>query len=148
MSSNSLDYYIKRHPARQWQGFLHALALEFQDQLDSAQLRQLMHAVGSRFASGHPLADCTSLAAMTAALNELWSDIDWGYVQLHEEVDHLDICHFCAPLTAFGPSAAAWAPAFLEGAYRQWMSDAGAGELPCTQLTGGPSTELIFRVAR
>lgn len=148
MPFNPLDYYTNRHPARQWHGFLLALAAEFQDQLDSDALRELMGAVGARFAAAHPLAGCATLAAMTNALNDLWAAIDWGYVQLDDQIDHLDIRHLCAPLAAFGAAGAAWAPAFLEGAYGHWMNDAGARGLSCVQLAGGTPTDLTFRVAR
>jgi hypothetical protein len=148
MSSNPLDYYIKQHAARQWQGFLGALAAEFQEQLDAASLRALMSAVGTRFAKAHPLPDCSTLAAMAHALNTLWAAIDWGYVELSDQTTHLDIRHLCAPLSAFGPSGATWAPAFLEGAYRHWMNEAGALGLSCTQLAGGSPTDLTFRMAR
>lgn len=127
------DYLLDRHISRQWRGLLSALADEFEAQIGGAELRQLMHRVGSRFADASPLPPCASTAELADALNARWQEADWGFVELSDERDHLRIVHYCAPLRAFGQSALAWTPAFLEGAYQHWLAALGANGLAVRQ---------------
>ncbi|CAH2788767.1 MAG: FIG01213672: hypothetical protein [uncultured Paraburkholderia sp.] len=144
-----LDYLLERQLSPQWRGMLSALASEFEAQIGHDELRQLMHRVGSRFAAAHPLPACDSTADLARTLNARWQEIDWGYVELADERESLRIVHYCAPLPAFGESALAWTPAFLEGAYQTWLSALGAQGLSVVQ-TGQyePDTALEFRLGR
>ena len=60
--------------------------------------------------------------------------------------------HYCAPLPAFGESALAWTPAFLEGAYQHWLSTMGADGLARRQHGDigqtGDGAAIEFRLAR
>jgi hypothetical protein len=57
--------------------------------------------------------------------------------------------HYCAPLPAFGASALAWTPAFLEGAYQQWLAALGAEGLAIGQASEfGDDAAIEFRLAR
>jgi len=143
------DYLLDSQISRQWRGLLAALADEFEAQIGRNELRQLMHRVGSRFADARPLPACDSTAALADALNALWRDTDWGFVELSDERDYLRIVHFCAPLPAFGERALAWTPAFLEGAYQQWLAALGAQGLAIRQASEfGDDAGIEFRLAR
>ncbi|MDR5838472.1 cellulose biosynthesis protein BcsD [Caballeronia sp. LZ034LL] len=143
------EHLLDSHTSRQWRGLLSALADEFEAQIGRTELRQLMHRVGSRFADARPLPSCNSTAELAEALNVQWRDTDWGFVELADERDHLSIVHYCAPLPAFGESALAWTPAFLEGAYQQWLAALGAQGLAVRQASEfGDDTAIEFRLAR
>jgi hypothetical protein len=141
-----LDYYTRHHTSVQWRGFLTALADEFETQLDTSQLRVLMTRIGARFAASYPAANCTTLDDLSVFLNSVWSALDWGFVRLSEQSAYLSIEHACAPLAAFGERAAAWAPAFLEGAYQYWLSELGAGALRLREAESGAPGIVEFRL--
>ncbi|MDR5739338.1 MULTISPECIES: cellulose biosynthesis protein BcsD [unclassified Caballeronia] len=147
-----LDYLLDRQISRQWRGLLSALADEFETQIGGAELRQLMHRVGSRFADASPLPPCASTAELADALNAVWREADWGFVELSDARDHLRLVHYCAPLRAFGDSALAWTPAYLEGAYQHWLSTMGADGLALRQHGDigqtGDGAAIEFRLAR
>ena len=147
-SAVMLSHYTNTHPSHQWRDFLGALAAEFESELDAAQLRALMVRIGLRFAERHPLPACTTLDALSDALNARWQAIDWGFVELVEAADHLRIRHCCAPLAAFGDGAATWAPGFLEGAYQHWLQALGAGALSVSLAHAAGPAELEFHLAR
>ncbi|WP_244828577.1 cellulose biosynthesis protein BcsD [Caballeronia sp. TF1N1] len=147
--SATFDYLFDHTISRQWRGFLGALAEEFEAQIGRAELRQLMHRVGSRFADARPLPQCDSTADLAHALNALWRDSEWGFVELADEREYLSIVHYCAPLPAFGASALAWTPTFLEGAYQHWLSGLGAQGLAISQASELSSDGAVeFRLAR
>ncbi|NPT37519.1 cellulose biosynthesis protein BcsD [Paraburkholderia xenovorans] len=144
-----LDYLLERQISPQWRGMLTALASEFEAQIGRDELRQLMHRVGSRFAAAHPLPACESTAELARTLNLYWHDMDWGYVELADEAESLRIVHYCAPLQAFGGTALAWTPAFLEGVYQTWLSALGAQGLSVAQTSGySEDTAIEFRLGR
>jgi hypothetical protein len=144
-----LDYLLERQISPQWRGMLTALATEFEAQIGRDELRLLMHRVGSRFAAAHPLPACGSTAELARALNDYWQEMDWGYVELADESESLRIVHYCAPLQAFGGTALAWTPAFLEGVYQTWLSALGAHGLSVAQTSAfGEDTAIEFRLGR
>ncbi len=144
-----LDYLLERQISPQWRGMLTALATEFEAQIGRDELRQLMHSVGCRFAAAHPLPACGSTAELARALNRHWHEMNWGYVELADEPDSLRIVHYCAPLQAFGGTALAWTPAFLEGVYQTWLSALGAQGLSVAQTSDyGENSALEFRLGR
>lgn len=143
------DYLLERRISTQWRGVLAALADEFEAQIGRNELRQLMNRVGNRFAAAHPLPACDSTHELAAALNALWRETDWGFVELADDADYLSIVHYCAPLPAFGESALAWTPAFLEGAYQYWLGVLGADGLAVKQAGEFDQNATIeFRLAR
>jgi hypothetical protein len=128
-----VDTLLEQHLSPQWRGLLHALAAEFESQLDRNELRQLMFRIGQRFAAGQPLPACESTAELASAFNAAWASIQWGCVELADEGDYLRITHYGAPLPAFGSEALAWTPAFLQGAYQAWLDAMGAAQLHVVQ---------------
>jgi hypothetical protein len=143
------DYLLERQISTQWRGVLAALADEFEAQIGRNELRQLMNRIGRRFAEAHPLPACESVADLVDSLNALWRETDWGFVSLAEEPEYLSITHYCAPLRAFGASALAWTPAFLEGAYQHWLGALGADGLAVKQSGEFDEHSAVeFRLAR
>jgi Cellulose synthase subunit D len=143
-----LDYYTRHQASTQWRGFLTALAEEFESQLDTVQLRQLMARIGVKFAGSHSPGACATLDELASFFNATWSSLDWGFVNLVERDEYLAIEHYCAPLAAFGGNADAWTPAFLEGAYQHWLRELGAGALVLRQADSGDRRALEFRLAK
>jgi hypothetical protein len=145
----TLDYLLDRQISFQWRGFLSALAEEFDTQIGQAELRQLMARVGRRFAASHVLPTCHTTPELANAINAVWNQSDWGFVELSDEPDALRIVHFCAPLLAFGPNALTWTPAFLEGVYQGWLSELGADGLAVMQSGDfDESASVEFRLGR
>jgi hypothetical protein len=147
-TASLLDYFARHQASVQWRGFLAALAEEFESQLETSQLRQLMTRIGARFAASHPAGTCATLDDLTSFLNGTWSSLDWGFVNLLERDEYLLIEHCCAPLGAFGEQAGRWTPAFLEGAYQYWLDELGAGALTLSQVDTGNVYSYGFRLAR
>lgn len=132
------SYLSRLQCARQWRGFLQALAVEFSGALPNEELRDLMHRIGVKFALQNPLAACETLTALQGAMVSLWSHIDWGVVELAQESACITIRHHCAPLpSAFGADQGDWIYGFLQGAYQQWFDAAGA-----RNLRVGPAMEM------
>ncbi|MGF6771538.1 hypothetical protein P3T18_004025 [Paraburkholderia sp. GAS199] len=145
----TLDYLLERQISPQWRGMLTALATEFEAQIGRTELRQLMYRVGCRFAAAHQLPACGSTAELAHALNLIWHEMDWGFVELADEADSLRIVHYCAPLKAFGDAALDWTPALLEGVYQTWLSALGAQGLSVAQTSGLDAQGAVeFRLGR
>ena len=102
-----------------------------------------MARIGARFAERYPAGDCTTLDDLASFLNAVWSKLDWGFVRLVERDDYLSIEHACAPLAVFGEGAA-WASAFLEGAYQHWLHELGAGSLALQEF--GLMARTVFHL--
>lgn len=126
----ALDYFVARQCPAQWQGFLHATAGELASRFGPEDLRAVMQGIGMRFAAEIELPDSNTVAEMETAMSAVWQRLDWGYVELDEQSGSLQLIHHCAPLlAAFGETALAWTPAFLEGAYQQWFMQLGASDV-------------------
>lgn len=128
-----VDALLEQYLSPQWRGLLHALAAEFEAQLERDELRQLMFRIGERFAGEQPLVACDSMADLADALNARWAPMQWGRVELADAGNHLSIVHYGAPLHAFGAEALAWTPAFLQGCYQAWLDAMGAKQLSVVQ---------------
>ncbi|MDQ5897620.1 MAG: hypothetical protein QG612_1706 [Pseudomonadota bacterium] len=123
------EYHQQHQCSRQWRPFLLSLGQELGDRLGPDGARALMRRLGSAMSRERPLPALELLPDLEAAMNLVWSDMDWGWVELNDTGDALRIVHRCAPLeAAFGATARSWAPALLEGAYEQWLRAAGAGD--------------------
>lgn len=109
---------------------MQAFASEFASALPPEDLRALMARVGARFAAAHPLPHCSTLDELQRGMSAVWSQTDWGWVNLAQTADHLDIHHTLSPLyAAFGSEHVQWSGGFLEGVYQQWFTQAGSGQL-------------------
>lgn len=126
MSQQRNRYIETQQISRQWQFFLQAFAQEFSQKGDVRELRLLMHRLGRRMATMVKVADGSSLQALEDAMNQVWSEMNWGCVELSEQADALLVLHQFAPLRmAFGEDASTWTPALLEGIYAQWFEALG-----------------------
>lgn len=151
MNQFQVDYLLEQQCSRQWKGYLTSLADEFNAQLSESDLRTLNQRVGARFAASTPLPACRTLADIQAAVNQVWRDNGWGYVDMQQEEQGLRVVHYCAPLkAAFGEKSLAWSPAFLEGAYQVWFAASGAAaNLKLRQASDCDSTGTVeYRLSR
>ncbi|MBN3854963.1 cellulose synthase [Paraburkholderia sp. Ac-20340] len=132
-------YVMNSMPAPQWRPFLSLFTQELTQNLTPRLLTQLMRSAGEQFGRQYALAPSGTVAEMQAAMNRVWSELDWGTVEIREAQDWLVLTHYHAPLkAAFGPENLPWAGAFLEGAYEAWMHQLGADpQLRIT--TAGPA---------
>lgn len=147
-----LDYFARQQCSTQWGAFLTAFASEFGQQIPVAELRVLMARLGSSMAQTIPAPVGNTIVELEESMNDIWFDMDWGWVSLTEKDTGLFVEHHAAPLQgAFGEDALAWSPAILEGIYSHWFSAMGAGSaLQLTQVEPArPDTMLIvFRFGR
>lgn len=132
----------------QWSSVVRALGEELATELSDDQLRRLMHRVGVRFASAHPLPEASTLDALAVAANALWERSEWGRCTMDEQHDGIAIRHWLAPTAMVFPDAT-WPDGFLEGVYARWFVDAG---MPTGLLVSAMPPDSVdlrrFRVAR
>ena len=138
----------------QWSPILRALADELQSTAhgDDETLKTLFRAVGHRFANdmAKRFQDANTLDALSTVFNELWSETNWGIVDLAEHEDHIAIEHRFAPLAqAFGDHSLAWSVGILEGFYQSGFSQVGAGSNLSVRFFGDEDDglRLIFKLA-
>ena len=150
MENPSLEQYFRdQQVSLQWLPVLRALAQELSERADVADLRQLFFQVGERFAldvQGR-FDNIETLSALEQALNELWQQMNWGFVSLQEGKASVDIFHSCAPLAqAFGDEAMAWSIGLLEGFYQHVFKVLGAGDAMQVEGVGseGMDIQLLF----
>ena len=127
-----IDYRIPRQSSRYWRSLLTSMATEFLAQSQIGNSRELMFKIGERFATNSPLPDCKTVEDLKAAMNSVWQDMDWGWVDVEEYGNGLRIMHHQATngsLTnvVFGEDTKSWAPATLEGVYNKWFSAVSKG---------------------
>ena len=132
--NENLAYFARQQCSVQWSAFLAAFSSEFGQQIPVAELRVLMARLGKSMAQSVPAPVGNTIAELEDAINDIWFDMDWGWVKLVEKETGLFIEHRAAPLQgAFGEQALAWSPAILEGIYAHWFSLMGGN--PALQLT-------------
>ncbi len=128
-AQHALAYFTARQCPLQWRGFLAATAGELSARFEPADLRAIMHGIGTRFAADIELADSNDVPAIARAMNAVWHTLDWGWVDIEEKDGAVRLSHHLAPLrAAFGEGAQTWTPAFLEGAYQAWFRQLGASD--------------------
>jgi hypothetical protein len=128
-----IDYRIPRQSSRLWRSLLTAFATEFVTNPNTGNIRETMYKIGYRFATQSALPTCNSLDEFKTAMNSVWQDLDWGWVDLEETPASLRIIHHQSTNASlisdvFGDQTKVWGPAILEGAYQKWLSAMGAGE--------------------
>lgn len=124
------NYYREQQMSLQWLPFLRAMAGELSDQTDAQTLRQLFSSIGERVAqeSREAFEGIGTLGALTSALNDYLSRINWGVAEISEVPAGITIDHHGAPLAeAFGDEALVWSIGFLEGFYTTLFGLLGAG---------------------
>ncbi len=125
-STDLLQHLALERISVQWAGFLGVLSDEFQSQLSSDEYRSLLGRLGARFAQVFELPACDSLPQMEAAMNQVWSSLQWGYATLSDSGRHVEVSHHACPLPAALQVDASLASGFLEGVYAAWLLAAGS----------------------
>lgn len=132
MASDKLQNYFRgQQVSLQWLPVLRAMATELSAQNDTTALRHLFFKVGERFAkdSSDLFQGVQSLAQLEARLNDFWSRINWGWVELKDVKDFIEISHQAAPLSeAFGEECGHWSVGLLEGFYQSVFGLLGASD--------------------
>jgi hypothetical protein len=130
-TTNLQTYFRAQQVSLQWMPFLRAIAAELSAQTDAANLRQLFFSVGQRFAMDTPdlLQEIATLSQLEEALCAHWAQHQWGWVELCEVGDAIEIVHNASPLAeAFGEDSLIWSIGFLEGFYQSIFGALGASE--------------------
>jgi len=136
----SLRYYMQQHCARQWAHFLAAMFAEFEERVDPAEADQFLETLGTRMAQSLPLRRCDSLAELEDDINAVLEGIDWGWVQITEAGDYVEIVHGAYPVVAQDEARRSWIAPVLEGLYTEWMAEQG-GDASCSaRLIAPPAT--------
>lgn len=148
------NYFRSQQVPLQWSPILRALADELRAnaQGDDATLKTLFRAVGYRFATdmAKRFEDANTLEDLGYVFNELWTETNWGTVDLAEQGDHIAIEHRFAPLAqAFGDDSLTWSVGLLEGFYQAGFSHVGAGKDLSVRFSGteNDGLRLIFKLA-
>ena len=152
MASDTLQKYFRgQQVSLQWLPVLRAMASELSAQTDAKELRHLFFKIGERFAkdTGDLFQGAQSLAQLEERLNDFWSRINWGWVDLNEVQAYIEITHHAAPLAeAFGDDAFEWSIGLLEGFYQSVFRVLGASEAMVVcgagASAGGMDVQLRF----
>ncbi len=129
MEQAILKHLSEQQSSRQWKTFLTLLADELSEQLAPRNLHGIMRRTGARFAQQHHLPAAQTIGEIQDAMNGVWRELNWGWLEIAEAGDSLLLKHFCSPLRAnFGDKHQEWTPAFLEGVYEQWLRQSGADD--------------------
>ncbi len=124
-SKNLSSYFRGQQVSVQWLQILQAMALELSETADPSDLRQLFVKIGTRFSKDvdELFQDSKTLVELEASLDDFWSRINWGWVELSETKGGIDIRHYAAPLAeAFGDEFSVWTGGLLEGFYQNVFS--------------------------
>lgn len=154
MSSDKLHNYFRRQQVSlQWLPVLRAMASEMSANTNAKDLRRLFFKIGERFANdtGDLFHGVQSLAQLEESLNDFWSQINWGWVELTEVKGYIDIAHQAAPLVeAFGDESFEWSIGLLEGFYQSVFSVLGASESMVVRGVGESSggMDVLLRFGR
>ena len=131
VSDKLQNYFRSQQVSLQWLPVLRAMASELSAQSDGKVLRHLFFQIGERFAADTSdlFEGAQSLTQLEEQLNDFWSRINWGWVELKEVKDYIEICHHASPLSeALGDDAHEWSVGLLEGFYQSVFSVLGASE--------------------
>jgi hypothetical protein len=133
------DYFRSQQVPLQWSPVLLAMAQELSVHADEEALHQLFVRIGSRFAKSveSQFEGISTLTELTRSLNDLWSRTQWGWVELNETRDGIEIEHRYAPLSeAFGAETLQWTVGLLEGFYQTVFHLFGASEKMLVKYLG------------
>lgn len=154
MSSDKLqNYFRQQQVSLQWLPILRAMASEMSAHTNAKDLRRLFFKIGERFANdtGNLFEGVQSLVQLEEGLNDFWSQINWGWVELNEVKGYIDIAHQAAPLVeAFGDKELEWSIGLLEGFYQSVFSVLGASETMVVRGVGESSggMDVLLRFGR
>lgn len=125
------NYFRSQQVSLQWAPVLRALAVELGEMASKQDLQRLFFSAGARFAGdvATRFEGTETLAQLEECLNDLWSSLNWGWVELRETQGLIEILHQAAPLAeAFGDETLEWSIGLLEGFYESVFKVLGAGD--------------------
>lgn len=129
-TSSVISYLSGRQCATQWKIFLLSTAQELAEKFSAAELRTFMRRVGGRFGRELPVPACATLDDIQLAMSQIWTRLDWGWVQITDETDHLRLQHYCAP------SKPRWDAKRWPGRPRSWKAYTSNGSNNWAPATG------------
>ncbi|MBO6258499.1 MAG: hypothetical protein J6M93_04110 [Succinivibrio sp.] len=107
---------------------------------------------GCKVAESFALPAQETLAQMTSAMNSRLDDFKWGYVEIKDLGDSLQVHHFCMPTFDNKAENDRWLRSFcavLCGLYETWFHQCGASSrLHCLLEKAIPPGEAIFTLKR
>lgn len=147
--TNLQSYFRNQQVSLQWLPVLRALAVEMPAFADPARLRQLFFNIGRRMAgdAAAHFEQVQTIDDLEQALNDFWTPLNWGWVELSEIEDGIDIAHQAAPLAeAFGEDALDWSVGVLEGYYQTVFTVLGASEQMVVRKLGSDEGGMHLRL--
>ncbi|MEI6599176.1 MAG: hypothetical protein WCN21_01800 [Comamonadaceae bacterium] len=148
-NDNLQDYFRGQQVSLQWLPILRALAFEMSANAQTKELRQLFFKIGEHVANDAEdrFEAVRTLEQLEERLNDFWSQINWGWVDLTETKGYIEISHQAAPLAeAFGNDALEWSIGLLEGFYQSVFKVLGASETMVVQGIGESSNGMDIRL--
>ena len=129
------------------------MALELSETVEPEDLRQLFFKIGVRFAKEveELFHDVKTLKGLESGLNDFWSRINWGWVDMAEVKGGIDVHHRAAPLAeAFGGESLVWSSGLLEGFYQNVFALLDTSHNMSVFLVGGSpdAMDIQFRYGR
>ena len=142
MAVEKLQNYLREQQiSLQWAPMLRAMATELATQLSEDDLHNLFLKIGQRFATdmGSDFEGVQTISGLEEKMNDFWARINWGWVEIKEAGDGIDVRHQCAPLAeAFGDDALRWSVGLLEGFYQNLFYALGASKSLRVRIVGEP----------
>ncbi len=130
IQATNLAYYSERQAGRQWRVLIQTFVDEMFHSAGRADACEFLRHVGKRMAQSMPLGEQPTLSSLQAAMNQVWLDMDWGWVRLHSDGRSVEILHGAYPQAQVGGET--WREALaavLEGIYQQWFVAQGEAAL-------------------
>ncbi|MDX8405150.1 MAG: hypothetical protein R8K50_03275 [Mariprofundus sp.] len=144
-------YVVSQQHSKMWDLCLFSMAQELELYLDSKSLTILMHGTGVRMAKTMPAMQATVLPEVEDVLNQMWGQMNWGWVTLCESSSAIEITHSFSPLSvAFGAQSEDWLYALFEGFYSTVFHSLGASdELDVRQVgVSDHGQSIVFYLAQ
>lgn len=142
-------YFRNQQVALQWLPILRAMAVEMPAYADPASLRKLFFSIGQRVAADAAphFEQVQTIDDLEQALNAFWMPLNWGWVNLSEVADGIDIAHHAAPLAeAFGEQSLEWSVGLMEGYYQSVFAVLGAQEQMMVRSLGSDEDGMNLRL--
>lgn len=144
-------YCAARRGSAQWRVFLKALAMTFDETVETADAHAFLREVGAAMARSLPLPRVATLEALEDAMNARWDALDWGWVRLREADGAVAIVHGASPTRFAEDAEGHWTRAavpVLEGVYGYWFqAQQGPSHLQ-VKLVAEPTEPLVLRYGR
>ncbi|WP_185856214.1 cellulose biosynthesis protein BcsD [Vreelandella populi] len=122
-------YYANRHCSRQWSLFLELVFDELLSSAGQEGASGFLRHIGGRIAAELPIGECDTLEHLEKVINDILSQLDWGYVTIAADNQKMRICHIACPVPGSSPErieASLLAMSMvLEELYKTWLQQQG-----------------------